>query len=58
VCGAAARGFTHLSLFIRRGVGPRRGALAARVEPYHFNIGLAEPADVGERGMYVDHLYF
>jgi hypothetical protein len=32
--------------------------LAARVEPYDFNIGLAEPADVAARGLYVDHLYF
>ena len=60
-CAAlAARGFTHLSLFTSPG-SPGRDAvlpLAARVEPYHFNIGLAEPADVAARGLYVDHLYF
>ena len=60
-CGTlAGRGFTHLSLFTSPGSLGYEALLplAARVEPYHFNIGLPEPPDVSARGLYVDHLYF
>jgi hypothetical protein len=60
-CGTlAGRGFTHLSLFTSPGSLGYEALrpLAARVEPYHFNIGLPEPPDVAARGLYVDHLYF
>jgi hypothetical protein len=60
-CGTlAGRGFTHLSLFTSPGSLGYEALLplAARVEPYRFNIGLPEPPDVSARGLYVDHLYF
>ena len=60
-CGALqALGITHLTIFTSPGAPGRDAlhALAARVEPYHFNIGLPEPADVATRGLYVDQLYF
>jgi hypothetical protein len=53
-------GITHLTVFTSPG-SPGRDALhaiAARVEPYYFNIGLPEPPDVAVRGLYVDQLYF
>lgn len=56
----AADGFTHLSVFSSPG-SPARAALsplAVRVEPYTFNMGLPEPADIASRGLYVDQLYF
>jgi hypothetical protein len=60
-CGRLqALGITHLTVFTSPGAPDRDSlhALAARVEPYHFNIGLPEPADVATRGLYVDQLYF
>ncbi|MGH7786326.1 MAG: hypothetical protein ACRERC_05630 [Candidatus Binatia bacterium] len=60
-CGPLAKaGFTLLSLFSSPG-GPARAALTAlavRVEPYVFNMGLPEPEDIASRGLYVDQLYF
>jgi hypothetical protein len=60
-CGRLhALGMTHLTVFTSPGSPGRDAyhALAARVEPYHFNIGLPEPSDVATRGLYVDQLYF
>jgi hypothetical protein len=54
------RGCSHLTVFTSPG-SPGYDALrplAARVEPYHFTMGIPEPADVATRGVYVDHLYF
>lgn len=56
----AEHGFTQLVLFTSPG-SPGRDALhtlATRVEPYYLNIGLPEPPDAAQRGVYVDHLYF
>ncbi len=56
----SAEGFTHLTVFTSPG-SPGRDALhglAARIEPYHFNIGLPEPPDVATRGLHVDQLHF
>jgi hypothetical protein len=55
-----AQGCTHLSLFSSPGSPGRDAltALAVRVEPYTFNMGLPEPDDVTSRGLYVDQLYF
>lgn len=56
----AESGHTHLALFTSPG-SPGRDSLrplAERIEPYHLNIGLPEDADLAERGVYVDHLYF
>lgn len=55
-----AHGFTQMTLFTSPG-SPGRDTLhrlAARIEPYHFNIGVPEPPDIATRGLYVDQLYF
>jgi hypothetical protein len=56
----ADRGVTHLSIFsspASPGAALIR-ALAETIVDVQFQCGLAESADVSERGFYVDHVYF
>jgi hypothetical protein len=56
----AQSGATELAIFTtpQSSAHARLTALAKRIEPYLLYIGAPPPADLAERGVYVDQLYF